>query len=65
MHIRAHRFGEVAVVQWRWVRVTLDGCVVDYLVDVVSRHTGLDVRGGNVQNFSRELVAQHRNDMSW
>ena len=53
---RAYRFREAFVVEGGRVCVALDAFFVNDRVDRVCRNSGLEVRGGNVENFSGELI---------
>lgn len=53
--VRAHRLRVVAIVERRRIRATLDGRVVNDLVDEVCGDTGADMGRSDVENFTREL----------
>lgn len=53
--VRAHRFREVSVVQWRRIGIPIDGGLMYDGVDLIGGDPWTNMRCGDVKDFSPEL----------
>lgn len=49
---RAYRFGKLAIIQWRWVCISIDGGLMDDGIELIGGDTRTDMGRRKVKDLS-------------